>query len=134
MNPNVSLGINGNLGSAIMMSHGMTLLALAPVDDKIWPDALTTFVAVHLIRPGDGDDNYIAVVLDTTMCHIELCAGAQKRRLQFPDGFANECEDVLVAFSTIEVPMEQVMKECSGAAAKPTRRSRLKKSDAASGV
>ena len=81
MNPDVFLGINGNLGSAIMMSHGMTLLALAPVDDDMWPDALAALVAVHPIRPGDGDDDYIAVVLDATLCHIELCAGAQERGL-----------------------------------------------------
>ena len=72
-NPNISLGINGNLESAIMMSHRMTLLALAPVDDNMWPEALAALVAVHPIRLGDGDDDYIAVVLDATLCHIELC-------------------------------------------------------------
>ena len=124
-NPDVFLGINGNLGSAIMMSHGMTLLALAPVDDETWPNALATLVVVHLIRPGDGDHDYIAVILYATMCHMELCAGAQERGLQFLDGFADECEDVLVAFSTIEAAIEQVMKERSEAAAKPIKRSRL---------
>ena len=72
-NPDVSLGINGDLGSAIMMSHGMTLLALSEVQDKLFLFALVAFVAVHLIRPGDGDDDYVAVVLDVTMCHMELC-------------------------------------------------------------
>ena len=134
MNPDVSLGINGDLGSAIMMSHGMNLLALGPVDDEMWLDALAALIAVHPIRPGDGDDDYIAVVLDATMCHMELYAEAQERGLQFPDGFADECEDVLVAFSTIEAAMEQVMKERAKAAAKPTKRLCLKKSNAATGV
>ena len=133
-NPNVSLGINGDLGSAIMMSHGMTLLALAPVDDEMWLDVLAALVTVHPIRLGDGDDDYITVVLDATLCHMELCAGAQKRGLQFPEGFADECEDVMVAFSTVEAAMEQVMKERIEVAAKPTKRPRLKKSDATAGM
>ena len=125
-NPDVCLGINGDLELAIMMSHGMTLLALALVDDEMWRDALTTLVAIHPIRPSNGDDNYIAVVLDATLCHMELCAGAQERGLRFPKGFADECEDVMVAFSTIEATMEQVMKERAKVAAKPTKRPRLK--------
>ena len=133
-NPDVSLGISGDLRSAIMMSHGMTLLALIPVDDKMWPDALAALVAVHLIRPGDGDDDYIAVVLDATLCHMELCAGAQERGLQFPKGFADECEDVMVAFNTVEAAMEQVNKERAEAVAKPSKRPCLKKSDATAGV
>ena len=133
-NPDVSLGINGDLGLAIMMSHRMTLLALARVDNEMWPDALAALVAVHLIRPGDGDDDYIAVVLDATFCHMELCAEAQEKGLQFPEGFADECEDVMVTFSTVEAAMEQVMKERPEVAAKPTKRSCPKKSDAAVGV
>ena len=89
-----------------MMFHGMTLLALAPVDDKMWPDALATLIAVHPIRPSDGDDDYIAIVLDATLCHMELCTGAQERGLYFPEGFADECEDAMVAFSTVEAAME----------------------------
>ena len=134
MNQIVSLGINGDLGSAMMIFHGMTLLILARVDDEMWPDALEALVAVHSIRPGDGDDDYIVVVLDATLCHMELCAGAQERGLQFPKGFADECEDIMVAFSTIKVGMEQVMMERVEAAAKPTKQSRLKKSNAATGV
>ena len=75
----VSLGINGDLGSVIMMSHSMTLLALTLVEEKMWPDALATLVVVHPIRPREGEDDYIAVVLDATMCHMELCADAQER-------------------------------------------------------
>ena len=59
-----------------MMSHGMTLLALVEVQDDIFPFALVALLAVHPIRPDDGDDDYIAVILDATMCHMELCAGA----------------------------------------------------------
>ena len=80
-NPDVSLGINGDVGTAIMMSHGMTLLAMSEVTDELFPFALVALLAVHPIRPGDGDDDYIAVVLDATMCHMELCAGAQERGL-----------------------------------------------------
>ena len=81
MNASVSLGINGDLGSALMMSHGMTLLALTEVEDDMWPDALVALVAVHPIRAGDGEDDYVAVVLDATLCHMEMCAGAQERGL-----------------------------------------------------
>ena len=105
-NPDVSLDINGNLGFAIMMSHEMTLLAMAPVDNKMWPDALAALIVVHPMRPGNGDDDYIAVVFDATMYHMELYAGAKERGLQFPDGFVDEYEDVLVAFSTVEAAME----------------------------
>ena len=64
-----------------MMSHGMTLLALTLVKDDMWPDALTAFIAVHPIRAGDGENNYIVVVLDATLCHMEMCASAQERGL-----------------------------------------------------
>ena len=48
-NESVSLGINGDLGSALMMSHGMTLLAQREVKDDFWPFALAALVAVHPI-------------------------------------------------------------------------------------
>ena len=106
MNLDVSLDINGNLGLAIMMSHGMTLLALTLAIDKMWLDTLATLVAVHPIRPGDGDDDYIVVILDATLCHMELCAGAQERGLQFPKGFVDEYKDVMVTFNIVEAAME----------------------------
>ena len=133
-NPDVSLGINGDLGSAIMMSHGMTLLVLAEVQDNKFPFALVSLLAVHPIRPGNGDDNYIAVVSDATMCHMELYAGAQERGLQFPDGFAEDGDDVLVTFGTMEAARDQIIKEHAKAVAKPTKQPHLKKSDAAIGV
>ena len=102
MNPDVFLSINGNVGTAIMMSHGMTLLAMSEVTDELFTFALVALLAVHPMRPGDGDDDYIAVVLDATMCHMELCAGTQERGLQFADGYAEDGDDVLVAFSTVE--------------------------------
>ena len=80
-NPDVSLGINGDVGTAIMMSHGMTLSAMSEVTDKLFSFALVALLAVHPISPGDGDDDYIAVVLDATMCHMELYAGTQERGL-----------------------------------------------------
>ena len=45
-NTSVSLGINGDLGSTLMMSHNMTLLALREVQDKFFPFALVALVAV----------------------------------------------------------------------------------------
>ena len=132
-NASVSLGINGDLGSALMMSHGMTLLALREVQDEFFPFALAAVVAVHPIRAGEGEDDYVAVVLDATLCHMEMCAGAQVRGLQFPEGFAEDCEEVLVAFSSVEASMEQVNKERAKAAAEPTKKIRGKKSDAAGG-
>ena len=129
----VSLGINGDLGSALMMSHGMILLALKEVQDEFFAFALAALVAVHPIRAGDGEDDYVAVVLDATLCHMEMCAGAQERGLQFPEGFAKDCDEVLVAFSSVEAAMEQVNKERVEAATKPSKKSRGKKSDAAGG-
>ena len=77
----VFLGINGDLGLAIMMSHRMTLLALTLIEDETWPDALAALIVVHPIRIGDGEDDYIVVFLDATLCHMELCADAQERGL-----------------------------------------------------
>ena len=57
--------------------------------------------AIHPIKAGDGDDDYIAVVMDATMCHMDLYAGAQERGLQFADGYAEDGDDVLVAFSIV---------------------------------
>ena len=88
---------------------------------------------MHPIRAGDGEDDYVAVMLDTTLCHMEMCTGAQERGLQFPKGFAEDCEEVLVAFSSVEAAMEQVNKERAEAAAKPSKKSRGKKNDAAGG-
>ena len=117
-----------------MMSHGMTLLAMSRVADKLFAFALVALLAVHSIRAGDGDDDYIAVILDATRCHMDLCAGAQERALQFTDGYAEDGEDVLVAFGTVEAARDQVIKERAEAAAKPTKRPCLKKSDAATAV
>ena len=64
------------------------------------------------------------------MPHGTLCR-AQERGLQFSDGFAEECEDVLVAFSIVEAARDQAIKERAKAAAKPTKQPCLKKSDAA---
>ena len=80
-NLDVSLDINGDVGTAIMMSHSMTLLAMSEVTDEVFAFALVALLAVHPIRLGDSDDDYIVVVLDATMCHMDLCAGAQERGL-----------------------------------------------------
>ena len=131
-NPDVSLGINGDVGTAIMMSHSMTLLAMSEVTDEVFAFALVALLAVHPIRP--GDDDYIIVVLDATRCYMDLCTGAQERGLQFANGYAEDHDDVLVAFGTVEAARDQVIKERAEAAAKPTKRPRLKKSDAATAV
>ena len=80
-NASVSLGINGDPGSALMMLHGMTLLAQKEVHDEFFLFALAALVAVHPIWAEDGEDDYVAVVLDATLCHMEMCAGAHKRGL-----------------------------------------------------
>ena len=49
MNMAVLLGINGDLGSTIMMLHGMTLLVLTSIYEETWPNALVVFVVKHLI-------------------------------------------------------------------------------------
>ena len=104
-----------------MMSHKMTLLALTPIYEEMWPHVLATLVVVHLIRPGEGEDDYIIVVLNATMCYMQLYAGAQEKGLQFPNGFANDGEDVIDAFNTMEAPMEQVNKERTKAVSKPNK-------------
>ena len=104
-----------------MMSHRMKHLVLTPVDDDMWPDALAALVAVHLIRAGDGEDDYIAVVLDAILCHMEMCAGAQERGLQFLEGYVDDCDGVIFAFTTVEATMEQVNKERVEAVAKPNK-------------
>ena len=133
-NPAVSLGINGDLGSAIMMSHGMTLLALNSTSDEQWGNPLAALLAVHPIRAGEGEDDYIAVVLDAKFCHMELCAGAQDKSLQFPNGYADDEEDIIYAYQTVEAAMEQVNKQRLQAASKPNKRARTKKSDATDGT
>ena len=132
-NTSVFLGINGDMGSALMMSHDMTLLALREVQDEFFPFALAALVAVHPIWVGDGEDDYVAVVLDATLCHKEMCAGAQERGLLFPEGFVEECEEVIVTFSSVEASMEQVNKERAEAVAKPSKKPHGKKSDVAGG-
>ena len=89
-----------------MMSHEMTLLALTPIDKETLPNALAALVMVHLIRPGEGKDDYIAVILNATMCHMELYAGAQEKGLQFPNKFADDGEDVIDTFKIVETAME----------------------------
>ena len=133
-NPAVSLGINGDLGSAIMMLHGMTLLALNSILDERWGNPLAALLAVHPIWAGEEEDDYIAVVLDAKFCHMELCTGAQDKGLQFPNGYADDEEDVIYAYQIVEAAMEQVNKQRLQAASKPNKRARTKKSDAASGT
>ena len=116
-----------------MMSHDMTLLALREVQDEFFPFVLAALVAVHPIRAEDREDDYVAVVLDATLCHMEMCAGAQERGLQFPEGFAEDCEEVIVAFSSVEASVEQVNKEPAEAAAKPSKKPCGKKSDVVGG-
>ena len=132
-NTSVSLRINGDLGSALMMSHDMTLLVLREVQDEFFPFALAALVAVHPIWARDGEDDYVVVVLDATLCHMEMCVGAQERGLQFPEGFVEDCEEVIIAFSSEEASMEQVNKECAEAATKPSEKPHGKKSNVAGG-
>ena len=61
---------------------------------------------------------------------VRRCIGES---LQFLEGFAEDCEEVLVTFSSMEATMEQVNKERAEAAAKPSRKSCRKKSDTAGG-
>ena len=130
-NPVVSLGINGDLGSTIMISHRMTLLALTSTANERWANALTALIAVHPIRPREGEDDYIAIVLDAKYCHMELCARAQDKGLQFPNRFADDDEDVVYAYTIVEATIEQVNKKRLQATSKPNKRARTKKSDAA---
>ena len=57
-----------------------------------------------------------------------------RERPAVADGYAEDHEDVLVAFGTVEAAKDQVIKERAEVAAKPTKRPRLKKSDVATGL
>ena len=96
-------------------------------------NTLIPFFAYSCSDTGDGEVDYIALILDATLCHMEMCASAQERGLQFLEGYVDECDDVIVAFTTMEATMEQVNKEHAEAAAKPSKQPRTKKSDAATG-
>ena len=61
---------------------------------------------------------------------MEMCAGAQERGLQFLEGLAEDYEEVIVAFTTVEASMDQVNKERAEAAAKPSKKPRARKSNA----
>ena len=63
---------------------------------------------------------------------MELCARAQDKGLQFPNEFANDDEDVVYAYTTMEAAMDQVNKKRLQAASKPNKRVRTKKSNIAS--
>ena len=108
----------------------MTLLVLTPIKDETWPDTLTTLVVVHPIWAGNGEDDYTSVILEATLCHMELCASAQERGLQFLEGFADDYDDIIVTFTIVEAALEQVNKKCAEAAAKPNKQPRTKKSNA----
>ena len=62
---------------------------------------------------------------------MEHYTEAQDKGLQFPNGFANDDEDIVYAYTTVEAAMEQVNKERLQAASKPNKRARTKKSHAA---
>ena len=89
-----------------MMLHGMTLLALTSITNKRWENALAALLAVHSIWPGERKDDYIVVVLDAKFYHMELCAGAQDKDLQFPNGYADEEEDVIYAYTIVQAALE----------------------------
>ena len=48
-NSAVSLGMNGEISSIVMMLHGMTLLALTLIAEEKWLDALAALLVVHPI-------------------------------------------------------------------------------------
>ena len=65
---------------------------------------------------------------------MELCIGAQDKGLQFSNGYADDEEDVIYAYTIVEAAMEQINKERLQAASKPNKRARTKKSNAAGGA
>ena len=56
------------------------------------------------------------------LCHMEMCASAQEGGLQFPGGFAEDYDKVIIAFSSVEASMEQVNKERAKAAANTSKK------------
>ena len=113
-----------------MMLHGMTLLALISAIDKMWPDAVATLIVVHPIWLEKGKVDYIAMVLNANMCHMELCTGAQDKGLQSSNGFADDNEDVIDTFQIVEAARDHVNKKHAKAASKPNKQACTKKSDA----
>uniref|UniRef100_A0A7I4DF76 Uncharacterized protein n=1 Tax=Physcomitrium patens TaxID=3218 RepID=A0A7I4DF76_PHYPA len=130
-NTMATLGINAEVPS-LMVSHGMTLLNLKSVEDDVVPNAVAALLEVYPVRVGEGEDDYIAVVLDASLCHHELCLGEHDKDVQFSNGFAEEQEDVLDAFLTVEAERDRV-NAAYGEEHKPkaSRQSRGKKSDVA---
>ena len=77
---------------------------------------MAALFAVHPIQVGEREDEYIVVVLNAKLCHYKICIGAQEKGIQFPNRFADNKEDVLVAFTIVEVIRDQKNKERAEAA------------------
>ena len=68
---------------------------------------IATFLGVHPVRVEKWEDNYIAVVMNTKLCHHEICIGVHNTNIQFPNRFAKEEEDVLNAFRIVEAKRDK---------------------------
>ena len=77
-NTSVSLGINGDLGSALMMSHDMTLLALREVHDEFFPFALAPSLRCTRFRP-EMERTTMSLSCLTPHCATWRCASMHRR-------------------------------------------------------
>jgi hypothetical protein len=127
----VSLGILGETPN-VMVSTGFFILKVDYANDSIWDDAMAALIAVHPMVEGDGDDDFIAIMLNAKLCYHACYAGANDKGMQFASGFAEEAEDVVFAFRDVNLQKMQINRELKGKTAeKRAKRPRAKKADAA---
>lgn len=70
----VILGINVEV-FFFMVLYGMIFFNLKFVEDDVVLNVVVVFFEVYLVRVGEGEDDYIVVVLDVSLCYYELCFG-----------------------------------------------------------
>ena len=73
-NLEITLGPNGSLAIKLMKSQGMTFLVLASIEDVKWNYVVVVLLVVHSVRVEDGDNNYIAVVINAQLYYCDLCS------------------------------------------------------------
>ena len=79
--------------------------------DNDWSDIVAALLVVHPIQADEEEDDYIAVVLNAKLRHHKMCANALDKGVEFANGFADDEEDVLLTFMTIEAVRDQMNKK-----------------------
>ena len=85
----------------------MMLLTIVSIEDEKWSDTVVALLAEQFVRVEDGDNDYIAVVMNARLCHHDMFFGTQDKGIHFPNNFAEEAQDVLDAFRRVEAVRNQ---------------------------